>query len=130
MPPPANMYSDGTSEEIVGRALADYARRHEIVLDAGSDRQKTDAVGQTLYQEGDREIVEAVAKVADARGVSRAQVALAWVARNPVVTAPIIGATKPHHLTDALAGIELQLTDDEVSQLEAPYTAHAVAGHS
>ncbi|GAB6900535.1 aldo/keto reductase [Kineosporia succinea] len=98
--------------------------------DAASPRQETDAVGQTLYLDSDRQIVEAVARVADARGVSRAQVALAWVARNPVVTAPIIGATKAHHLTDALAALDLRLTDDEVEQLESPYTPRAVAGHA
>ena len=77
--------------------------------------------GKTLYRDSDAQIVEAVARVAERRGVSRAQVALAWVARNPVVTSPIVGATKPHQLDDALAAIELELTDDEVAELEAPY---------
>jgi len=97
--------------------------------DAGSARQETDEAGRHLYQEGDREIVEAVARVAAARGVSRAQIALAWVARNPVVTAPIVGATKPQHLSDALAAMQIDLTDDEVAELEAPYTPHPVSGY-
>jgi 1-deoxyxylulose-5-phosphate synthase len=62
--------------------------------------------------------------VAAARGVSMAQVALAWVLRNPVITAPIIGATKPGHLTEAVAALGLQLTDDEVRALGEPYTPH------
>ena len=97
--------------------------------DENSNRQQTDEVLQALYQEGDRRIAEAVAQVAAARGVPRAQVALAWVARNPVVTAPIIGATKPQHLTDAVEALTLDLSDEEVALLEAPYTPHPVAGH-
>ena len=73
-------------------------------------------------------IAERVAKVAAERGAPRAQVALAWVLRNPVVTAPIVGASKPGHLDDAVAALDLELTDDEVAQLEEPYTPHAVAG--
>ena len=89
--------------------------------DAITNRSETDEFGKTLYRDSDAQIVEAVARVAERRGVSRAHVALAWVARNPVVTSPIVGATKPHQLDDALAAIELELTDDEVAQLEAPY---------
>ena len=96
--------------------------------DATTSRSETDEFGKTLYRDSDAQIVEAVARVAERRGVSRAQVALAWVARNPVVTSPIVGATKPHQLDDALAAIELELTDDEVAELEAPYEAHEVAG--
>ena len=69
-----------------------------------------------------------MAAIAAARGVSRAQVALAWVLRNPVVTAPIVGARKPQHLDDAVAALDLVLTDDEVAPLEEPYTPHEVAG--
>jgi 1-deoxyxylulose-5-phosphate synthase len=72
--------------------------------------------------------VERVAKLARARGVSRAQVALAWVLRNPVVTAPIVGAGKPGHLADALAALDLELSDEEVAELEEPYRPHPVAG--
>ncbi len=68
--------------------------------------------------------VNAVQKVAAARGVSMAQVALAWVLGNPVITAPIIGATKPHHLTEAIATLDLHLDDDEIRALQEPYTPH------
>jgi 1-deoxyxylulose-5-phosphate synthase len=81
-----------------------------------------------FYPDSDRDIVARVAEVAEERGVSMAQVALAWVMRNPLVTAPIVGTTKPHHLDDALAALEIQLTDDEARRLEEPYRPHEVAG--
>jgi aryl-alcohol dehydrogenase-like predicted oxidoreductase len=96
--------------------------------DATSARSATDEFGKSLYQEGDRKIVEAVTRIADARGVSRAQVALAWLIGNPQVTAPIVGVGKPAHLDDALAALDLRLTDEEVAQLEKPYTPHPIAG--
>ena len=81
-------------------------------------------------RESDRAIVDAVAAIATARGVSRAQVALAWLRRNPVVVAPLVGATKPSHLDDAVASLEIELTDDEVTPLEAPYTPRVrLPGH-
>ncbi len=96
--------------------------------EATTARSETDEFGKRLYQDGDRAIVDAVLHVADQRGVPAAQVALAWVARHPAVVAPIVGATKPHHLADAVASVDLVLTDDEVAQLEAPYTPHPVVG--
>ena len=98
--------------------------------DATSERQQSDAFGSTLYQthDADRAVVEAVAAVAKARNVPRAQVALAWVAQKAPVTAPIIGASKPNHVSDAVAALALNLTADEIAQLEAPYVPHAVAG--
>ncbi len=99
--------------------------------DESTARAETDEFGKTLYAataEADRKVVEAVAAVAAARGVPRAQVALAWVAAR--VTAPIIGASKPGHLTDAVAALELKLTADETKTLEAAYVPHAVAGFS
>lgn len=96
--------------------------------DEKTARSESDEFGRTLYVEGDKEIVDAVAQVAAERGVSRAQVALAWVMSNPVVDAPIIGATKPHHLDDAVAAVDLELTEDEIARLTAPYTPHQVAG--
>ena len=77
-----------------------------------------------LYTEraSDEAIIAAVATVAAARGVSRAQIALAWLRRNPVVAAPLIGATRPSHIEDAVASLEIELTDDEAAALEAPYT--------
>ncbi len=98
--------------------------------DATTARSETDEFGRTLYREEDRQIVDAVADVATARGVTRAEVALAWILRHPAVDAPIIGATKPQHLDDAVRSVDLVLTDDEVKALEAPYVPHAIAGHA
>ena len=97
--------------------------------DAATARRETDAFGRTLYaRRATASIVDAVAEIADARGVSRAQVALAWLLRQPAVTAPIVGATKPEHLEDAIAAVELDLSDDEAAQLEGPYTPREPAG--
>jgi 1-deoxyxylulose-5-phosphate synthase len=99
--------------------------------DESSHRQENDVYGRTLYtasEASDRAIVEAVKQVAEARGVPRAQVALAWVAQRAGVTAPIVGASKPHHLDDAVAAIDLALTSEEIAQLEAPYAPHDIAG--
>jgi 1-deoxyxylulose-5-phosphate synthase len=97
--------------------------------DETTPRGDTDAFGKSLYdQEGDRRIVDAVKRVAEARGASRAQVALAWVLAQPAVTAPIVGATKPQHLEDAIAAVDLELTDDELDVLEADYVPHAPSG--
>lgn len=90
------------------------------------DRAGSDALLQRLYRqndEADHRIAQAVGEIAEARGVSRAQVALAWVNGAPGITAPIIGATKPHHISDALASLDIRLTADERASLEAPYTA-------
>jgi aryl-alcohol dehydrogenase (NADP+) len=97
--------------------------------DAATDRSGTDLFGQSLYHD-DRRIIDAVGKVAADRGVSRAQVALAWVSQQPGITAPIIGATKAHHLDDALASLDLVLTPEERRLLEEPYTPRPVAGHA
>jgi 1-deoxyxylulose-5-phosphate synthase len=92
-------------------------------------RSQTDPFGDSLYVEADFDVVDRVNEVAADRGVPAAQVALAWVLGRPGVTAPIVGATKPEHVTDALAAEELELTDDEVARLEEPYVPHAVSGH-
>jgi aryl-alcohol dehydrogenase (NADP+) len=91
-------------------------------------RTETDEVARGLYVDEDHEIVDAVRQVAEDRGVSAAQVALAWVASRPGVTAPIVGATQPHHLDDAVAALDLELTAEECARLEAPYRPHAVTG--
>jgi aryl-alcohol dehydrogenase (NADP+) len=96
--------------------------------DETTARSETDAFGQRLYIDGDRGIVDRVAEIARDRGISRAQVALAWVLARPVVTAPIVGVTKDHHLDDAVAAVDVQLTEEEIARLEEPYTPHAVAG--
>ena len=87
-------------------------------------RFDTDPVGRRFDIEDDRPIVEAVQKVAEARGVPMAHVALAWVLKNPVVTAPILGPTKPHHLPDAVAALDVNLTEEEIHTLEEPYAPH------
>ncbi len=96
--------------------------------DATTARSQSDRFGSSLYSDNDRRIVDAVAKIAESRGVTRAQVALAWVLRQPAVTAPIVGATKPNHLEDAIAAVDLELSDDEAAQLEGPYSPREPAG--
>jgi aryl-alcohol dehydrogenase-like predicted oxidoreductase len=94
-------------------------------------RAGTDQFGRTLYRgqdDADRAIVAAVGDIAAARGVPRAQIALAWVLSRPAVTAPIIGATKMRHLEDAVAALSLSLTGPEIASLEGPYRARDVAG--
>jgi aryl-alcohol dehydrogenase-like predicted oxidoreductase len=97
--------------------------------DQTTERSQKDAFGASLYHEAtDRAIVERVDELAQTRGVSMAQIALAWMLSKPAVTAPIIGATKPQHIEDAVAAVDLELTDEEISFLEEPYLPHAVAG--
>jgi aryl-alcohol dehydrogenase-like predicted oxidoreductase len=84
-----------------------------------------DMFGRPLFLESDKAIVDAVETIAKARGASMATVAMAWVLNNPQVTSPIIGATRPQHLADAVAALDLQLTRDEVESLEKPYTLRA-----
>ena len=98
--------------------------------DESTNRTESDEFGRYLYgmQESDRAVADAVAAVAEGRGVPRAQIALAWVLRNPAVTSPIIGATKPHHIDDAVAAGDLELTDEEVKTLEDPYVPHPIVG--
>jgi 1-deoxyxylulose-5-phosphate synthase len=96
--------------------------------DATTARSETDNFGRTLYSDDDRRIVDAVAKTAESRGISQAQVALAWLLRQPAVTAPIVGATKPDHLEDAIAAVGVTLSDEEAAQLEEPYSARQPAG--
>jgi len=100
--------------------------------DAETSRTQTDAYADKLFAasaESDRKVIDQVAAVAAAREVPPAQVALAWVIQKSVVTAPIVGASKPQHLDDALAALTLDLTEAEMAQLEAPYVPHAVVGH-
>jgi len=96
-------------------------------------RSAEDAHAASLYQgteEIDRKIVESLGAVAADRGVPRAQIALAWMLRNPAVTAPIVGVTKPGHLVDAIAALDIELDEEEVMRLEQYYVPHAVAGFS
>src|SRR5580693_9198989 len=99
--------------------------------ESATNRSEKDVFGKKIYgstTEADRAIVEKVAELAKKRGVSMAQVALAWVLQKSEVTSPIVGATKPEHLRDAVAALELKLSAEEVAELEAPYVPHAVAG--
>lgn len=94
-------------------------------------RDETDLVSQRLYtatQEADRKVVERVSAIAEKRGIPRAQVALAWVLHKPFVSAPIIGASKPGHLEDAVAALSVQLTTEEIASMEEPYIPHGIVG--
>lgn len=96
-----------------------------------TSRAKTDDYAHKLYyQPGDFAVVERVSQIAAQRGVPNAQVALAWLLHQPGVTAPIIGASKPKHLEDAIAALSLQLSDQELATLAEPYQPHSVLGHS
>ena len=99
--------------------------------EGNTERARSDEFAPRLYyREPDFAVVEAVEAVAKARGVSNMQVALAWVRRNPAITAPIIGATKTHHLKDAFDALAITLTDDEVAALEKPYKPKPVLDHA
>jgi aryl-alcohol dehydrogenase (NADP+) len=94
-------------------------------------RAKTDTFGHTLYFcDGDFVVAQRVQELAERRGLSGSQVALAWVLNKPFVTAPIIGATRIQHLDESIAALDIRLSADEVQQLEEPYQAHPVLGHS
>ncbi|MBY0488539.1 MAG: aldo/keto reductase [Gemmatimonadaceae bacterium] len=105
--------------------------RRSITDRSASTRAETDTYGHTLYEdENDWAIVEAVRTVAEGRGIPMAQVALAWLLSKPVVTAPIVGASKLAQLDDAIAAVDVVLSAEEIALLEAPYRPHAVRGHS
>jgi 1-deoxyxylulose-5-phosphate synthase len=94
-------------------------------------RAQTDAYGRSLYaREDDLAIAQRVSDLAEARGLPMAQIALAWMLSKPLITAPIIGATKPHHLDDAVAALSLDLTPDEIRRVEEAYQPHPVLGFS
>ena len=98
---------------------------------SATERAGTDEFGKTLYartEDADRIVIECVGEGCAARGVPRAQVALAWLLQKEGVTAPIVGATKPHHLEDAVAALSLKLTPEEIAKLEEPYVPHPVLG--
>ena len=94
-------------------------------------RSETDLYSKTLYshaETADRAVIDRLGRVSEQRAIPRAQLALAWLLSKPAVTAPIIGATKPHHLQDAVAALSLRLTAEEIAAIEEPYTPHPVAG--
>jgi len=97
--------------------------------DTQTARSETDEFGASLYRDEDRRVVDRVLAVAERRGVAPAQVALAWLLAQAAVTSPIVGITDPRHLDDALAAVELRLTEDELAELAEGYLPHAIAGH-
>jgi 1-deoxyxylulose-5-phosphate synthase len=95
-------------------------------------RFETDQFGKSMYaptEEIDRKVVDRVGQISERRGIARAQAALAWLLGKPGITSPIVGATKPNHLSEAAAALSLRLTPEEISFLEEPYVPHAVLGH-
>src|ERR1700753_2794621 len=96
--------------------------------DAETARTETDEFGATLYRDEDADIVARTIEVAERLGAPPAQVALAWVLANPAVTAPIVGVTKSQHLSDAIAAVDLELSDEDIAALEEPYQPHPIAG--
>ncbi|MDN5934090.1 MAG: aldo/keto reductase [Pseudonocardia sp.] len=97
---------------------------------ATTTRSGSDPIADRMYGEADDAVVHAVADVAKARDLPMAQVALAWMLHQEAVTAPIVGATKAGHIEDAVAAVDVELTDEEIAALEAPYVPHPVLGHS
>jgi aryl-alcohol dehydrogenase-like predicted oxidoreductase len=96
-------------------------------------RFETDLFAKSMYsrtEEADRQVVDRLGQLAEQRGIPRAQLALAWLLSKPVITSPIVGATKPHHLQDAVAALSVRLTPEEVASLEEPYVPHPVLGFS
>jgi len=94
-------------------------------------RYETDQFGKNLYsqtEEIDHKVIDRVGQLSEKRGAPRAQVALAWMLSKPAITSPIVGATKPQHLSDAVAALSLHLTPEEISSLEEPYAPHPVLG--
>jgi aryl-alcohol dehydrogenase-like predicted oxidoreductase len=96
-----------------------------------TERAKTDAFGKSLYgRDDDFAVADRVTEIAQERGLPNAQIALAWMLSKPAITAPIVGASKPGHLEDAVAAIEVKLSADEIKRLEEPYQPHPVLGFS
>jgi aryl-alcohol dehydrogenase (NADP+) len=93
-------------------------------------RSQTDEISDRLYQhDADFDVADVVARLAKERGISRAQIALAWILSKPGISAPIVGTSKVAHLDDAVAAVHLALRAEEIAALEAPYVPHPVRGH-
>jgi aryl-alcohol dehydrogenase-like predicted oxidoreductase len=98
---------------------------------SSTTRSQTDEYGKKIYsgtEEADRPVVDRVGEIAEGRGITRAQIALAWLFHQPAVTAPIVGATKPHHLEEAVGAVAIKLSEAEIEALEAPYVPHPIVG--
>jgi 1-deoxyxylulose-5-phosphate synthase len=93
-------------------------------------RSTNDPLADEMYAETDFDVVDVVRAVASSRGAQPAQIALAWLYRNPAITAPIIGATNVRHIEDAVAALDVDLSREETARMEAPYRPHAILGHS
>ena len=99
---------------------------------SGTVRSRTDEYAKRLYEgtaASDERVIERVETVAAAHGVAPARIALAWLLHKPGITVPIVGASKPHHLEDALAALTVKLSPEEIAKLEEPYAPHPIAGH-
>jgi aryl-alcohol dehydrogenase (NADP+) len=96
--------------------------------DSSTHRSEHDDFGRSLYNHADRPVVDRLGEIADKRGLPRAQVALAWLLAKPGVSSPIVGATRPEHLADAIASVDVALSEDEITSLEEPYRPHEVLG--
>jgi aryl-alcohol dehydrogenase-like predicted oxidoreductase len=97
--------------------------------DDTTERSQTDEFGRRLYADSDRVIVQAVADLANKRGLKRAQIALAWLLSKPSISAPIVGVTNAGQLEDAVSSLSVELSAEEIESLEQPYEPHAIAGH-
>ncbi len=130
----ANTYSDGSSEEITGKALREMARRDEIVVATKTffpwrNSPNTGFLSRkAIFQSIDDSLIDVVASIAEKHAVPRAHVAIAWLLSKSVITAPIIGATKPEHLSTAISALDFSLSDAEITELEARYLPHPVDG--
>jgi aryl-alcohol dehydrogenase (NADP+) len=110
--------------------LAGNRKSNEDKQQAETTRARTDAFAHSLYyRASDFTVVDRISEIAQARGVKNAQIALAWILAKPGVSAPIIGASKPYQLEDALAALEIKLTPEEITKLEEPYEPHPILGH-
>ena len=105
------------------------ARGRLARLQRTTTRSSSDPIADRMYGEADDAVVRAVGEVAQARDLPMAQVGLAWMLAKEAVTAPIVGATKPGHVEDAVAAVDVELSDDEIAALEAAYVPHPVLGH-
>jgi aryl-alcohol dehydrogenase-like predicted oxidoreductase len=98
---------------------------------SSTTRSQTDEYGKQIYsgtEEADKPVVDRVGEIAEARGITRAQIALAWLLHQPAVTAPIVGATKPYHLEEAVGALAIKLSEAEIEALEVPYVPHPIVG--
>lgn len=122
----ANIYSGGSSEEITGKALREMARRDEIVVATKTFFPWRNSPNTGFLSR--KAIIDVVASIAEKHAVPRAHVAIAWLLSKTVITAPIIGATKPEHLSTAISALDFSLSDAEIIELEAQYLPHPVDG--